>query len=781
LTTLDFLEAADGTPLTKTFTLVDGSYDVAPYPHVRDFNSHRIQVADTREMYQAVVEQAAMQRCLLKGTLREPLKGESRMGMTDPTAPTNWSCIDNDFDKGWKNLEAFVEALDPNLADVDLIVHQSASSGITSEPGLRSHIYFQHTGSYLPAALKLWLRSRNFLIPELREQITLSANGLSLKYPLDVTTCQNDKLIYIAPPVCNGFEDPIGAARFEFIERERRTLGRIYTMNAMTPAQLEAEAQKLIEELRAAAGLKKKTARYKTTRGIEYLANPEAAAVTAIKQARGFYYLNLNGGDSWAYYVPEDNLEFVHNFKGEPIMRLRDLAPDFYRELRNAQVREKKSNRDFIPIVGRDRTRDNYFNLIFRPEANTVEYSRVSNVQKMEHFLRQYDEPVPEIIEDWVVEFDPTNLEIIDCKGKWLNTFAPTPYILNAKKYDNIEVPPQIARVIRSICGNDDECIRHFLNWLAHIFQTRCKTCTAWVFHGVSGTGKGLLLTKILKPLFGHMHVLEYTAAQLDDTFNAGLETAIILGIDEFHYESARTGGNVMNKLKNIITEDRLAIRAMRQDAIMLPNFTNVLIFSNHPDPVYLASHDRRFNVAPAQEVPLRMTEAEIEEIESEVRTFANFLWSFEVNQEDVRRILLNEARSRMIVASQTSIERVFEAFRMGDLQYFTEYVSMKMPMQDTLLFNEFAAVITDWARAAVSGDKCAVTIDEIKAVYHYIIGQPQSPAKLRRMLAVYRLQFEGGIQGISVQWGITPEVLDAFLERRSPKPETKGIKLARG
>jgi hypothetical protein len=40
---------------------------------------------------------------------------------------------------------------------------------------------------------------------------------------------------------------------------------------------------------------------------VRYLANPGETVVTGVKRARGFAYLNLNGGDSWAYFHPEDN------------------------------------------------------------------------------------------------------------------------------------------------------------------------------------------------------------------------------------------------------------------------------------------------------------------------------------------------------------------------------------------------------------------------------------------------------------------------------------------
>jgi hypothetical protein len=56
--------------------------------------------------------------------------------------------------------------------------------------------------------------------------------------------------------------------------------------------------------------------------------------VTGVRRARGFVYLNLNGGDSWGYYFPESNPEILRSFKGEPPVRLADIAPDFWERVR---------------------------------------------------------------------------------------------------------------------------------------------------------------------------------------------------------------------------------------------------------------------------------------------------------------------------------------------------------------------------------------------------------------------------------------------------------------
>jgi hypothetical protein len=42
---------------------------------------------------------------------------------------------------------------------------------------------------------------------------------MTLRYPLDVTSNQNDRLLFIADPVVQGLEDPLAGRRFELCER----------------------------------------------------------------------------------------------------------------------------------------------------------------------------------------------------------------------------------------------------------------------------------------------------------------------------------------------------------------------------------------------------------------------------------------------------------------------------------------------------------------------------------------------------------------------------------
>ena len=85
------------------------------------------------------------------------------------------------------------------LGDVDYIVQYSASAGI--EPGKCGyHIFFLLDRPWSPADLKRVLRAWNLDHREIRQHFQLSRTNNSLRWPLDISVCQNDKLIYIAPP-----------------------------------------------------------------------------------------------------------------------------------------------------------------------------------------------------------------------------------------------------------------------------------------------------------------------------------------------------------------------------------------------------------------------------------------------------------------------------------------------------------------------------------------------------------------------------------------------------
>ncbi len=65
---------------------------------------------------------------------------------------------------------------------------------------------------YAAPLIKQWLVQKNHEVPLLNASMTLTKTGNALTWPLDISACQNDKLIYIAPPVLKGIKDPADQA-----------------------------------------------------------------------------------------------------------------------------------------------------------------------------------------------------------------------------------------------------------------------------------------------------------------------------------------------------------------------------------------------------------------------------------------------------------------------------------------------------------------------------------------------------------------------------------------
>lgn len=354
--------------------------------------------------------------------------------------------------------------------------------------------------------------------------------------------------------------------------------------------------------------------------------------------------------------------------------------------------------------------------------------------------MAQRGAEAPEIIEDWDVRFDPTDPRVIDVDERWVNVFKPTRYL--TENYDPVDdIPPTIDRVLNSLLSEPD-AKQHFLNWLAFIFQYREKTQTAWVFFGTTGTGKGLLFERILRPLFGDEYVVPVLTPNIEEHYNGYLEKALINWLDEFKLSESAHSDKIMDKLKNMITEPRTSIRKMRANAVTRKLYNNVIIATNHNDPIPIESNDRRFNVAPPQRRALLISVDEVERIDSELDDFAAFLANYRVDRQAVTRPLENQHRKDVIRHAQNSSHAFFHALKIGDLDYFLQFIDgdskTRQGLPD-LAYKEYFSIVSEWAKAQKPIDR--VPRDDLNKLYNYLQGKNFSPAKFSRMLAIHNLE----------------------------------------
>ena len=717
-----FLEASNGLRLSKNYSS-EGS---KPYPNVKHVTSHKHTIsldnAGLIDLERLIRSHGDKGHCLLKGPLKRTLKDESRAGKCDRVAYSNLLVLDVDGLElpGYVDLKKVnssdiqrlsaqvLNELPESFNDVSYIAQASSSLGLKGKK-ISLHIFILLSYALPAKAIKLWLQSANFMSSMFSDQIELSANGHSLKYPIDISVADNSKLIFIAPPT---FEDPGADPFLTPQDRIVRYAGKhdvvdlAKLMGDLSPENVNQLVTDKKNALRKEKGFNAKKEKITIAtvgnRTEEILQNPDRMSITIHDDSHpDFVHCNVNGGDSNAYFFRIEDPTYMYNFKGEPIWSIEKVDPDFYATLfEHYSERLDKQGRANQPIVLRDYYTDTYYNGVFDPNLNqfTKEFPLLPcNSSSTEGFLRSHGRPKPDFIPDARVTFDPTatkdaiNLTTVPY---YVNMYRKTEYMLNpdkpAKKLGIgnsalvSEQCPLISKLMKHILGGSDLELEAFTNWLAYIFQTRKKAMTAWVLQGVPGTGKGIFYTKVLRPLFGDEHVPMRALQNIEEQFNLYMRQALFLVVDEFHMASASSGTmKIADKLKNAITENTMTIRAMRSNQIEMPNYTNFIFLTNRMDAVKIEEGDRRYNIAPRQEKKLEEVYPEvignIDSIEKELPRFAGILATYKVDKRLVRTPISNNAKAQMAQVTMSVMEEFFAAVKQGNLEFFIDLLDMEL------------------------------------------------------------------------------------------------------
>ena len=489
-----FLEA--GVPLTKTYSKTSSGVTKTPYPFVWEFTSHEEQFNNLSQLEALLKKHAVLGHCALKGSISRPLVKESRAGSTDSNATTEWLVLDLD------GLPDTIEVTTPagqtqtmpltidlfldemGLGNTSYIVQWSASYGIENQK-LRAHIFMLLDKPHAAPLVKQWLMQKNHEVPLLNASMGLTKTGNTISWPLDISACQNDKLIYIAPPMLKGIKDPMGKQpRIQLVKKKHDLVSFDRSIN--TSAKNRELSHKRIAELRDAAGLPARKIKYKVVGSQEVMLQPDESVITEMKSDRGFVYFNLNGGDSWAYYHPENNPDYILNFKGEPAYLTKELLPDYWQQLTNTGSSTRISSDGLLYLAFCDRRTGVYWRGTYEAATDVLDLNPAKNETQLRHFAKQYGVPIGDFVPEWDLIFDPTDMVRVDAQNRLVNRFQPTSIMLNVGKAPKA-IPPTIAKVLSHALGGDQDIIDHFINWLSTIVQHRDRTLTAWVLHGTEG------------------------------------------------------------------------------------------------------------------------------------------------------------------------------------------------------------------------------------------------------------------------------------------------------
>jgi hypothetical protein len=413
--------------------------------------------------------------------------------------------------------------------------------------------------------------------------------------------------------------------------------------------------------------------------------------------------------------------------------------------------------------------------------------------------MLSHDRAMGDFIPIWERVFDPTTDTVVNTEARTINMWAPSEHIKQATKTrePTLNKCPLINKIISS-CVGTGSIQEHFLNWLAVIMQHRTKPRTGWVLHGNQGTGKGLLINKILAPLFGKEYVVVRMQNELKSDFSAFIEFALIAFIDEIEVDALQDGGLLEAKLKHYITEPTVSIRRMRTDSYSVPSYTGWIFGSNKSQPVVIPRNDRRYNVGQYQRSKLEITLEEVEQkLPLEIQAFADYLFSRVADKDVACRPLLTEDRETLMALSETSVEKTANAITMGDLELLWDAMPDEK-LIDALHHSSTAAMaaqayINFLKRAvedAYNGRPTRTSREELGAVFQHCVGNvPTSAHKLTTYLSHYGIHLvrlrdthEGTrMYGKDIEWHVAKEFLDDVYVPPKPTPRASRVSRVQG
>ena len=760
---LTFLQAA--VPLTKKYTKRnDGGYDKTSYPNISKVTSHVEEIATVDDFAAALRAHGEKGHCLHTGSVRVPLVEESRKGAHDKDEKRAWIMLDLDG-INYASVEELINELPDQFHDVSYVAQHSPSSGLKT--GLNMHLFFLLDKPESAIVTSETLRHLNFVTQSLRDKVTLTTSNKILSLPIDWIANKNGRVVYITAPECVGFEDPV-PNRIEVIKKQYDELR--YNFYAVTPDEMKTQNRGLIDELRDKAGLPK-------IRGELYTMGKNGEILRKRHTDRGRIHdctpdsdtvmrCNIDGGDSEAYFYYIKYPKLIRNHKGEPAIYMEAFDPEYYSKVALPAAKDLWE-KDTQPFVFRNFYDDKYYVGLRVGETITKQPAVVGSESKIDDYYTQYGGlGVPSPIETWEMRFDPTLDGQWNPSDKIFNTWRKTEIQTNAV-YRSLP-PTVITKVISHALGNDGEAYDRFINWLAYIYQSRTKTGTAWVLHGVQGTGKGLLVDHVLTPIFGHDYVVKQQSRNLRAEFNGWMERAIFVNLDEFDIQDA--GGeamSVMQALKMWITDHRLPIRAMHKESRQTDNFSNFIMTTNAKSALPVDDGDRRFSFGVRQEERLEITPEEVEAIASEREHFAGYLLGYKVDKLMAHTCLENEAKTQAKALSKTSIEEFVAAIQTGDMQYFVD-ASDEKPAEPGLI-SDYRKILNQWIDDAKHEVTTIAPVSELLVAYKVICSEDRGmkTEKFKKMmghksLPAKRLRDKHGARpwGWKVEWDIDQETL---------------------
>ena len=255
-----------------------------------------------------------------------------------------------------------------------------------------------------------------------------------------------------------------------------------------------------------------------------------------------------------------------------------------------------------------------------------IRISEDKSISPVAYALREAK--IPQVAGD---VYDPARMDkmIVDVDGAdYFNTYKKTFPLADIKRKKEAE--SIFMMHMENLIGEEDYR-KTYIDYLAYIVQNPGKKIRwAPVLQGTQGCGKTFIAV-CMKHVLGKRHVRKVEAGTvLGGSFNSWCFGSQVIFIEEV-YVNGPNKYTIMNKLKPLISDDEVNMRALYNDDRTVDNITNYLMFSNHHDALAVKDEDRRYFIL---ESPLQQPE-QVEELGG--KEYFNKIFQIENNPTGLR------------------------------------------------------------------------------------------------------------------------------------------------
>jgi hypothetical protein len=388
----------------------------------------------------------------------------------------------------------------------------------------------------------------------------------------------------------------------------------------------------------------------------------------------------------------------------------------------------------------------------------------LGGTQRASQFCKYHGVPYPSIYPRARYELVFNSDERAEFDKGYVNKYSVTDLLRAPIPVGHVaKLPKYIGKLIDHIMTDDPEIIDRFYNDISWFVQNRKKLITSYLWQGVEGTGKGLFFTKVLQVIFGMQYCAQADQDAFGTQFNSFLTDNVLVLINEVSGNFSGTeakGIATIEKMKIAITDEHIQIEGKNKDRFNGKNVCSFLFATNRRDAITLSDNDRRFNVAPRQEVKLHNTswwpgyEQLLALVESELQEFVWYLKQYSVDESLIGKVIDNEPKRVLQIMSQTNADMFFEAVSRGDLAWLENNIVKEVSGYDHELRNQHYENILNRLKGASK-----IAVNDLCELYNNVNGKNLTPNAFGRLAAGHlgvskSVKIDGKTyQGFKINW----------------------------